>query len=408
MKPIAVAFLLLISTSTFSQSVPSYAIKAQIQGHVVDAIKGTPLLFANVLIANTTKGTRTDDAGAFRIHNLSPGHYRLIVSYMGYATQVIEVNTANNVSYKILLQPALKQLNEVVFRSKNLTRTEWMNYFMLFKQHFIGTSDNYRLCSIENPRVLDFYNKDGILTVVSDSVIIIDNRGLGYRIKLFLEKYEYNMMRYRTHYEQQIVFEPLEPRDNKEKIEWAKARLKAYYGSEMQFFRSLYKHELYNDGYVFNLIVEKNFGKQGGIKNIGIADSTKSPRSALFNYKRYRVFTLTNYNKVIDSLSSPDEPVLKFKGDLQIDYIHETESNDYQSSRHRGWGKKPQQSQIKLLRDSAVVQPNGQIYPPDAVETSGYWSWELMSEALPLDYEPEDDIKISGFRMLSQKELVEN
>jgi hypothetical protein len=389
-------FLLHISSSAL----------AQIQGHVVDADKGTPLPFANVYIANTTKGSRTDETGAFHIRNLSQGHYRLIVSYMGYSTQVIEINTADNLSYKILLKPASKELPEAIIRARTLTRSERANYFKLFKEHFIGLSDNHRLCSIKNPHVLDFFNKDAVLTVVSDSVIIMENLGLGYRIRLFLEKYEYNFMRYRTYYEHQIVFEPLEPKDDDEKKQWAKARLKAYYGSEMEFFRSVYRRQLFDDGYAFNVIVEKNFGNAGGIKRVGIADTTRTPLAALYNYRRYKISTLTNYNKILDSLTStPETPVLKFTGELRVDYIHEGESHDYQLTRHRGYSKTPQISQVKLLRDSAVIQANGQIYPPDAIETSGYWSWELMSEALPLDYEPDDDIKLTGFRILTQSEL---
>lgn len=377
-----------------------------IQGHVFDSESNKPLANAYVYIANSTKGSTTNSAGEFKISNLAPGHYRLIVSFMGYTTLVIEVSTTSSLSYKIMLKPALKELDEVVFRSKQLTRSQWAAYFAIFKEHFIGLSDNYKLCSFENPRDLDFYKEGFVFKATSDTILVINNLGLGYKIRLFLDKYEYNEILTRTHYEGQFAFEPLEPSNKEEAMTWAKARLKAYYGSEMQFLRSLYNRDLNNDGYYFALIKNVNLGTNGGFQRVGWADTTVSTRAAIYNYKRYKVSTVTNYNKLLDSLrSTPEEPILNFTGDLQIQYVHEAEGFNYQSNRYRPYGKNPQTSHMKLLKP-AVIQQNGVLYPADAVETSGYWSWELVAEALPLDYDPEDDIKLTGFRILTQEELA--
>lgn len=376
--------------------------QAVIQGHVVDAQTNTPLPGTNVYIANTTHGTVTDAEGAFRIDGIQPGHYKIIVSFIGYGTQVIDVSTSVNAGYRILLRPSAQQLKEIVVHSKKHSRGDWVANFNLFKEHFIGTSDNYRSCTFENPRVLDFSKKGYMLTATADSTLVIENRGLGYRVKIFLEKYEFNTMLIRTHYEGQIIFEELVPRDETEELQWAKARLKAYYGSEMQFFRALYHHRLNQEGFFFNLIQEENFGKRGGIKRIGYADSVKTPRSAIYNYKPIKVHTLVNYNRILDSLTStPEQPVLKFKGELDIQYIHEAESSSYQQARHHGYGKNPQVSQVKLLKP-CIIQLNGQVYPLDGIETSGYWSWELVAESLPLNYDPEADEELTGFKILSE------
>ncbi len=376
-----------------------------IHGHVVDAETNTGLPGANVYIANTTKGSVTDVTGAFRIEGLQPGHYKIIVSFVGYGTQVIDVQTTITVGYKILLRPSPQQLKELVIHSKKRSRGEWVANFNMFKEHFIGLSDNYRFCTFQNPRVLDFERTESMLEAKSDSIIVIENRGLGYRIKVFLELYQYNIMLVRTHYVGQIVFEQLEAKDENEEMEWARARLKAYYGSEMHFLRALYKHRLNKEGYFFNVIKDVNLGQKGGIKHIGYADSVKSPRAAIYNYRRIKMHTLTNYNRILDSVrSTKDQPILKFKGELDVQYIHEPESFNYQVARGRSRGKNPQVSQMKMLADSAIIQPNGQLYPPDAVETRGYWSWELMAEALPLNYDPEEDQDLTGFRLLLEDE----
>lgn len=379
--------------------------QSTIQGHVFDAESNRALKNASVYLANTTRGNSTSESGAFRIANLSPGHCRLIVSYVGYETQVVEVSTANALSYRVLLKPALKELDEVVFRATRLSRNQWVEYFNLFKERFIGMSDNYRFCSFEDPRVIDFYKEHDILVAQSDTILVINNSGLGYKIRFFLEKFEYNTMLIRTHYEGQFVFEPMTPKDNEEAVRWAKARLKAYYGSEMHFFRSLYNRELNNQGFYFALIEEKKTGNNEEIQRVGFADTTLTARAAIYNYRRLKTNTITNYNKILDSVkSTPQEPILSFAGDLQIQYIHEIESFNYITNRHREAGKHPQISQIKLLKP-AVVQPNGQLYPADAIETSGYFNWELVAEDLPLDYDPEEDIKLTGFKILTQQEL---
>jgi len=85
--------------------------------------------------------------------------------------------------------------------------------------------------------------------------------------------------------------------------------------------------------------------------------------------------------------------VLTFKGELEVKYIMESEPYSYLTSRHlfsSVGSKKPQVSRV-MLHGSALVQHDGQIYPPDAIETIGYWSWELMAENLPFDYDPAVD-----------------
>jgi hypothetical protein len=54
-----------------------------------------------------------------------------------------------------------------------------------------------------------------------------------------------------------------------------------------------------------------------------------------------------------------------------------------------------QNSQLKSLAP-ASISPDGSLYPIDSIEASGYWSWELISEALPFDYDPAADLKTVG------------
>jgi hypothetical protein len=227
-------------------------------------------------------------------------------------------------------------------------------------------------------------------------VLILENRGLGYRLKILLQKYKFNILTILVHYEGQIVYEPLVPGDEEEKLLWAKNRLKAYYGSEMHFLRAMYNHKLNDEGYYFNIVHEVNKGLKGGVVRAGISDSVMAPRSPIYN-RRIKMHTIVNYDRILDSATSTlEQPVLKYDGDLEVKYIMEPESRAYQKAYRKIVGKSVQISVMKLLNGSAIVQSNGQPYPLDALETSGYWSWELMAENLPTDYTPDDDLKLIG------------
>ena len=69
---------------SFSQSVH------YISGTVVDK-DGEPLLGANINLKGTYLGSTTDANGYYRIENIDPGKYVLMVSYIGYRSQEIEM-----------------------------------------------------------------------------------------------------------------------------------------------------------------------------------------------------------------------------------------------------------------------------------------------------------------------------
>ena len=73
-----------------------------------------PLAGANVVVDHTLLGVMTGDDGTFRLRNLSPGSYLLIVTYLGYqrVEYPIELITPEKIS--IRMQPASLMADEVV------------------------------------------------------------------------------------------------------------------------------------------------------------------------------------------------------------------------------------------------------------------------------------------------------
>ncbi len=90
----------------------SHVIKAQtlITGKVTDGNDGTPLAGVTILIDGTNSGTVTDLDGTFKLDTEGDG--RLIVSFIGYETQQIEIG--NRTMIEIVMQEDAMSLQEIV------------------------------------------------------------------------------------------------------------------------------------------------------------------------------------------------------------------------------------------------------------------------------------------------------
>jgi hypothetical protein len=84
-------FILLISfTSIYSQSTGS------LRGLVIDSTSGEPLPYCNIILKETKTGTTTDQRGYFFFPSLKPGLYTIVISYIGYTTEAIEIKIIRN------------------------------------------------------------------------------------------------------------------------------------------------------------------------------------------------------------------------------------------------------------------------------------------------------------------------
>jgi len=84
--------------------------QVKITGTVTDASDGSPLPGANILIQGTTQGTVTDVDGVYSIE--APADAVLIISYMGYLSENIDVDGKTKIN--VVLTPDLARLDEVV------------------------------------------------------------------------------------------------------------------------------------------------------------------------------------------------------------------------------------------------------------------------------------------------------
>ncbi|MEM6517061.1 MAG: TonB-dependent receptor, partial [Bacteroidota bacterium] len=81
-----------------------------------------PVTGASVILEGTTKGAQTDFDGNYRITNVTPGSYNLIVSFLGYETQTkfnILVKSKGNQAYNFVLKESAVTLDQVIITDKD-------------------------------------------------------------------------------------------------------------------------------------------------------------------------------------------------------------------------------------------------------------------------------------------------
>ena len=97
---------------------PQLKLRAQtgvIRGFVYEAETGEPVIFTNVYLYKTSTGAATDVNGYFAITKIQPGHYILMISYMGFDTLQIPVIIKPNdlITKKLYLKKSTVTLGEV-------------------------------------------------------------------------------------------------------------------------------------------------------------------------------------------------------------------------------------------------------------------------------------------------------
>ncbi len=114
-KNIVLVLSLLLVSNMYAQ------VYGELFGNVTDQT-GQPVLGASVFLEGTQKGAQTDFDGNYRIENVTPGSYNLIVSYVGFETQTkfnVIVRSKGTPAYNFILKESAEALDEVVISNAN-------------------------------------------------------------------------------------------------------------------------------------------------------------------------------------------------------------------------------------------------------------------------------------------------
>lgn len=335
-----------------------------ISGSVVNTSTGVPMPLTSVFAQNTTLGTVTDTAGKFTI-NLPAGGFDLVFSYTGYKTETRRVSAAEaNEKLVIKLSEKEKELEAVSVVSSNEVMNGMEKYGTIFKEEFIGKTENAKNCTIENPEVLHFFfsKRKNRLKITATEQLIIKNNALGYVLKYALDSFTYE---YKTDVSTFTGFPFYENSigDSTQSEKWKQARELAYKGSTLHFMRSLYnktlKEEKFDVQFVINVM-----GKEEAIK---LKD----------------IYTAIDYSKddstqTVEILpNQPNVGILYMAAKPNATYLAENKSE-------------PKNFRFSILAfkpsETLVIEQNGYCYDQNDIAISGYWSWEKIADQLPYDY----------------------
>jgi thiol-disulfide isomerase/thioredoxin len=380
-----------------------------IQGRIVNE-SGNPVANANVFIHNTQKGTISDINGNFLLNNIPKGQHELIISSIGYETNVFPFFEEQlPLTLKVEMAIKVRELENVTVSSEPYEEGGWEKFGTMFNSGFIGALSNAEKCKIKNKDALvfRFYKKSQRLRAFADEPLLIENQGLGYNINYQLEYFEMNMEKGSTSYMGYTMFTEMDGKNKNDEEKWNRKRLETYTGSLMHFMRSLYQDRFAEEGFDVRRIIKTPNLEKLRVKEIigptavykslpngarilqSIKDKPGIPRDTLYYYDRVLnapdSFPIQGINLLTkDSMTtiSPDGyTALQFPGEIAVNYIKSFDKN------HEGHRVS---SFISLAPGATVsVDDQGYFYDSRDLFVSGNWGYtERAANFLPQDYQP--------------------
>lgn len=404
-----ILFIVLLISFTGFHAFPQNSFS--ITGIVRDQKESLP--GAGVYLSGYKVSTVADSEGKFKISNLKPGNYDLLVQMIGYLPYSKSVIISDkSVQVELILKESTTTLNEVVIRAD----PNRGKYIQQFKEFFIGTSPNAAQCKILNPQVLniDYDVTKSLLTIKTSEFLIVENKALGYRLKYMLDNFEYNSRTRIIYFSGHPFFEELKASGSKLQKYIAK-RETAYYGSSQHFFRALYAGNTIEEGFILNKMIKipnPNRYPDSIINKNLIRLKTPAKSTIISKGNMLRDSTMISFwlkqqdmPKYVDFLDrkeiSPNNLVstynqnlklLDCNGALAISYTKEKESLAY--SKTGFWVFRPldipdyEISVANITRNAVRFYENGSVYDSRAMLYEGFWAYEKVADMVPMDYIP--------------------
>lgn len=347
---------MVLALISLNQSIADVTKRTHLQGSVVDRNTGQPIHFVNVFLSNTMIGTTTNQNGNYDMPNVPFGTYDLIVSMMGYHTEVIQLKLFDE-QIKIVdirLRQKLLEFPEIQVEAKS--DRVWEKNYMMFKREFFGKTGNAEKCEIINPGVLNFVEnkEDDVFIATAPVPLELINNALGYKILCVIRTFR--IQGTRLEYYVEPKFENIVPENQDQQKQWLKNRVATYRGSIRHFFHSLINDRLFEEGFVMWSLL-------GNMKHPIRGDELE------------KLYSETD----IDSEMKIHLPRL-----VEVKYMRE-----YDDVKNR----EKQISRMEVLLDSFDIARAGYIVDHKPLVQHGYWSYERIADLLPYEFDVENPEK---------------
>jgi len=220
-----------------------------INGTILDKETKTPVAYAAVYFDGTSVASYSDANGSFRLDIRNNTSMPLTISALGYYSVTVN-DFFSGKDILVYLEPKVFEMKDVSVNAKGNPNIRREN-LAIFRREFLGRTRNTKECEIINEddiRFITSTNKDTLRAVCLKPLFIV-NRGLGYKITYYLNKFTY----VKSAYLNQLIGNSLFDEDTlstSERQKFDDRRDNAYFGSKMHFIRSLWEDDLKPGGYI--------------------------------------------------------------------------------------------------------------------------------------------------------------
>ena len=358
-----IAFSLILFISI--QGYPSEQ-RYQVTGRVVDTETGKPVPAVNVFLTNTTMGSATDKNGAFRIRYIPPGTYDLFIDHIAYERHIEHLDLFLNdvLDLEIKLKPTVLEGEIVEISARNIERRK--RRLETFIDQFIGTSKNAKHCRLLNDDRIIFSEDSltGALIAEADTVLLVENSALGYRIDIYLKSF---------HYEEDFINYLIYPRfyemtseDDGPIKKWEKNRQDIYEGSLRHFFATLAQGKYKSSRFeIYRGYIHPETAK---LTTLGIPIRSRFPEFV--------------YDEPIEELKR-----IAFNDFLIVQYKDFTKMT---GSVRVGRLEPYPTSFLEMKVLTATINIYGHYRPHNAFKVYGVWASQRVADLLPLDFIPDE------------------
>ena len=358
-----IAFLLL-TVAAYSQTT--------ITGRVVNEKDDTPLPGASVYFNNTTIATTTNAQGNFQFETVRMLNTELVIYCSGYELMLYKP-TARQVEGKRIVFKMMAKVTDSV-KKLNLSDDDRQRLLTMFHYRVFGVTEESMGCSILNKNSIYFTRGDSPTTIraLADEPLAMMNNMLGYKIIFNLEEFEYDQANDKDYTIGYARFEDLGISKK-----WIRNRKNCYNGSSMHFYRSLVKHQLFEQGF-------GTFSKK--IVNRKLPTKILIGDTSIMNVDSTVVAPLSAGD--ILYIDSSNELSIR-AGRLIVQYYKNTAAQAF-LTRHgtsfAGELNHGVETTIVFKEPQVGINYAGVLNDAESVIYSGYWLYEKLGNRLPFNY----------------------
>lgn len=360
-------FIFFFSGSVFSQ--------INLSGRVEDETSQQPIANASVYFNGTTTGTYTDQEGGFKFENMRLINTDIIVFSPGYELLIFKPVEKNIQGRKVVFR---LQRKEVKPGKLQIERESGKQAIIVFKEALLGLTREANECEILNEDAIYILPGETATEykLISDTPLIIVNRRLGYRINYNLLEYSIDILNGVQRLYGFVLYNELgNPHV------YSSNRKKVYKGSTLHFFRSLVNHQLYQQQF-----------ETFWMKPVSDTAIINSPPSNFFLTNTDTALLEPVKPQDLLFIDSSNELTVRLSYKLLVYFGKNPAGKDYMLANglREGFAIKGIQSYLRFSTPSIGINYKGVLDDYSNVEYAGYWSYELLANKLPLNYDPDN------------------